>query len=168
MCLSSPSSRRVAVLQVILKCSPSGSIETPKSRVVVSPSSPLMVLPRNSPKNGSIDIVPDGAGVAPQTPRSNSSAPIADRNVRRACGEDVLGARTPAFSRLGGFAAQPDLLRELRPPLGVSRRDHRIVGGQTPLRPVLVRRHVVGRPQVTFQHLQFLAVFQADDVVAGH
>jgi hypothetical protein len=72
------------VLQVILKFSPSGSIVTPRSRVVVTPSSSLMVFPRYSPKKGSIAIVCAAASEAQQTPISKGSARIADRSARHA------------------------------------------------------------------------------------
>src|SRR5690625_5057620 len=36
---------------------------------------------------------------------------------------------------------------------------------QAPFRAILFGRHVVGGPQVTLQHLQLAAIFEADDVV---
>lgn len=44
-------------------------------------------------------------------------------------------------------------------------RDHWIVGGQGPAAAVFVGAHIVARAQVALEHLQRMAVFEADDVV---
>ncbi len=72
-------------------------------------------------------------------------------------------ARRQAATRAAG--AEADLLGQGGPMLGVVRRHHRVVGAQAPALAILVRRHVVGAHQVALQHLQLLAVLQADDVV---
>src|SRR6266446_3341756 len=61
-----------------------------------------------------------------------------------------------------GSAPQPDLLGEFRAARGVVWRNHRIIRREPPFYTVFVRRHIIGRPQVPLQHLQFLAVLEAD------
>src|SRR5664280_1699940 len=60
--------------------------------------------------------------------------------------------------------AKPHLLGQLRARGRVTGRDHRIVGAERPFFPVLLGRHVVLRAQMPLERLEFLAVFQADNV----
>src|ERR1700760_2177117 len=76
----------------------------------------------------------------------------------RSCGKAPLFAAAHA-------PAEADLLGKGTAPRGIGRRHHRIVGRQAPALAVVVRAHVVARAQVALQHLQLLAVFQADDEV---
>src|SRR5215471_11623961 len=72
--------------------------------------------------------------------------------------------------RIWLFCASPTLLpethllRQLRTRSGIIWCDHRIVGAQAPFFPILFRRHVVLRTQVTLERLEFLSVLQTDDV----
>src|SRR5258705_12109321 len=59
-------------------------------------------------------------------------------------------------------APQPDLLGDFRALFGVFRRDHRVVRRQPPFGAILIRRQTVGRAQMPLQHLELLAVFEAD------
>src|SRR3978361_1961650 len=49
---------------------------------------------------------------------------------------------------------------------GIVRRDHRVFRRQAPFFAVLLRRHIVLRPQMTLQRLEFLAVYETDQEVA--
>ena len=64
--------------------------------------------------------------------------------------------------------AEADRLGERRSLLGIFRRDHRIVRVEAPFGAILFRAHAICRLQMPFQHFQFLAVLQADDVFAEH
>src|SRR5215212_1098525 len=55
--------------------------------------------------------------------------------------------------RLSTLLAKAHALCELGARLGVVRGDHRIVGGQPPMLPVLLRSHVVAGAQVALQGL---------------
>src|SRR3546814_9093956 len=83
---------------------------------------------------------------------------------RYSCSAGELLARTAAAAD-GRLPAEADLLRELAALLGIIWRDHGIVGRQPPLRPVLVRGHLIVGHQVAFQHFELLAVLQTDDVI---
>ena len=67
-----------------------------------------------------------------------------------------------------GLGAQAYLLRQGRAVLGVVGRHHGIVRRQPPPLPVLVGREIVGRLEMPLQHLQLLAVLQADQVLGRH
>src|SRR4051794_6489879 len=70
-----------------------------------------------------------------------------------------------ACARLG---AEADLLREAGALLRVGRGDHRVVVGQAPPLAVLLGRHVVAGLEMPLEHLQLLAVLEADDVIRHH
>src|SRR6266404_8182644 len=61
-------------------------------------------------------------------------------------------------------ASEANLLCEGRALCRVIWRDHRVIGREAPFNPVIVGSHAVGRTKMPFQHLQLLAVFQADQV----
>ncbi len=86
--------------------------------------------------------------------------------VRSGPGRRLLAAA--AALGPGPLAAQPDLLGEFGALLGVVGRHHRIVRRQTPLCPILVGCQIVSSANVPLQHLQLLAVLEADDVVGCH
>ena len=88
--------------------------------------------------------------------------PIRPDAKARGAPREIGSAFTP---RLG---AQADLLGQVGAVLGVIGRHHGIIGGKAPTLAVFLGRHVVGRVQMALQHLQFLAVFQADDIVREH
>src|SRR3712207_4322080 len=113
--------------------------------------------------------------------RSPFSAQSASISILRAMPAQALD-KSPGASRLPGpppreersllpgagaaaLGAEADLLGQRAALLGIVRSDHRIVGIEAPLLPIFVRGHLVMRHQVPLQHLQLLAVFQADDVV---
>src|SRR5690554_1791671 len=89
---------------------------------------------------------------------SSVAGPCPSRDTA-ACGKASL------LDLLAGASAEPDLLGELTALLGVVLRDHGIVWPKAPLLAVLVRGHVVGGLQMTLEHLQLFAVFQADQVI---
>ena len=70
-------------------------------------------------------------------------------------------------SRLGPglLAPEADLLGERRALGGIIRSDHGVIGWQPPFRAIFFGRQAVSGAQVTLEHLQFLAVFEADDIV---
>src|SRR5215212_3845776 len=68
---------------------------------------------------------------------------------------------------LSTLLAKAHALCELGARLGVVRGDHRVVGRQPPMLPVLLRSHVVAGAQVALQGLVLLAVEQRDQVIAG-
>ena len=70
--------------------------------------------------------------------------------------------------RRGRLAAEADLPGERLPLRRVVRRHHRVVPLEPPPLAVLLGRHPVIGHQVPLQHLQLLAVLEADDVVVGH
>ena len=70
--------------------------------------------------------------------------------------------------RRGRLAAEADLLGERLTLRRVARRHHRVIGFEAPPRAVILGRHAVVGHQVPLQHLQLLAVLEADDVVVGH
>ena len=89
----------------------------------------------------------------------------------------TAAARAAAFAiepdvdslrRLLGAAAallaEAHLLGQLRARGRVAGRDHRIVGAERPFFPILLGRHVVLRAQMPLERLEFLAVFQTDNV----
>src|SRR3546814_10961478 len=82
---------------------------------------------------------------------------------RYSCSDGELLALAAAAAD-GRLPAEADLLRELAALLGIIWRDHGIVGRQPPLRPVLVRGHLIVGQQVAFQHFALLAVLQTDAV----
>lgn len=63
---------------------------------------------------------------------------------------------------------KPHLFRELRACCGIIWRDHRVVGIQTPFLAILLGRHVVLGTQMPLQRFEFLAVFEADNVLGGN
>src|SRR5215218_9577931 len=67
--------------------------------------------------------------------------------------------------RLATLLAEAHALCELGTRLGVVRGDHRVVGGQPPMLPVLLGSHVVAGAQVALQGLVLLAVEQQDPVI---
>src|SRR6185295_5339840 len=72
----------------------------------------------------------------------------------------------PLFLRRAlALGAEADLLGEGATLLGIIGGDHRIVGVEAPLLPILVRRQVVMGHQVPLEHLQLLAVFETDNIV---
>src|SRR5690606_27364238 len=73
--------------------------------------------------------------------------------------------RSAAAARLG---AETDFLGQLAALLGVVRRHHGIIGGKLPALAVILRRHAVGGAQMALQHLQLLAVLEADDEIGRH
>jgi hypothetical protein len=91
----------------------------------------------------SFKVSPDGSAY--------HEAILVDRNRRR-------------WSRL---AAEADLLRERLALRRVARRSHRVVPPEPPALAVFLRRHAVIGHQVALEHLQLLAVLEADDVVVG-
>src|SRR5205814_703481 len=64
-----------------------------------------------------------------------------------------------------GPRAEADLLGQPAALAGIIWRDHRVIRRQRPAFAILLGGHVVGGLQVPLQHLQALAVFEADDVV---
>src|SRR5690606_29558352 len=80
-------------------------------------------------------------------------------------GAGLFGRLLVATAMLARLATEADFLRQHAPLFGVIRRDHRIVGRETPAGAVLGRSQSVVGHQVTLEHLHLLAVFEADDVV---
>ena len=64
------------------------------------------------------------------------------------CGDSYSAALLGAAPAL---LAQPHLLGQLRAGGRVIRRDHRVIGAQTPFLAVLLRRHVVLRAQMPLE-----------------
>src|SRR5260221_6168908 len=85
-----------------------------------------------------------------------------------ASADAVIGCLLFRDGALAGLAtaaaAEADLLGEGRALRGVIWRHHWVIGRETPFDAVIVRRHAVGRAQMPFEHLQLLAVFQANQV----
>ena len=103
-----------------------------------------------------------GPASAPQAAMARSRAPQAG-----ICDEEE-GAASAFLLRLALAALRPCPGRSSwrsRCASGIVRRHHRIVRRQAPAGAVFVRRQLVARAQIALQHLQLLAVFQADDVV---
>jgi hypothetical protein len=110
----------------------------------------------------------------PKKPVANVSLHSGNRDERTRChvASPVLSlpacistplSPPPAATR--GRFPKTDPFRELRPRPGVIRGDHGIVGGQSPLGAVLLRRQLVTRAKIALQHLQLFSVLKADDVI---
>ena len=104
------------------------------------------------------------------------SVPRGQTSGRCASLDRLPAARDAAWrGRLGGTGfrrcgssrptAQADLPGEHRALCGIGRRHHRIVPGQPPAAPIVLGCHVVPSGQMPLEHLEFLAVFQADDEI---
>jgi hypothetical protein len=74
----------------------------------------------------------------------------------------LLPALAAAAAPLG---AEADFLREYTAPFGIVGSNHRIIGRQSPLRAIIIRRHAIMRHKVTLEHFQLLTVVQTDDEV---
>ena len=111
--------------------------------------------PTASPRIGRRTAAP-GASLRQRRP---SCGPRRDVTGRR------LGGRRFRCYRSGRLAAKADLPGECRARRGVGRCYHRVVLGQAPAAPIVLGRHVVPGGQMPLEHLEFLAVFQADDEI---
>ncbi len=79
---------------------------------------------------------------------------------------DFLGGRAAAAA--AGTRAQADLLGQSAAMLGVVGGDHRIIGRQAPTLAILFGSQIVCSLEMPFEHLQFLAIFKADNVIGGN
>jgi hypothetical protein len=64
-----------------------------------------------------------------------------------------------------GLTAQAELLRHLRTGRAITGSDKRVVLGQSPFLPILLRRHVVCGTEMALQRAGVHPVFEADDVL---
>ena len=78
---------------------------------------------------------------------------------------DLGNPDSTQLSRSSCPSSQSQFQRQIGTLLGIVRSDHRVIRRQSPFRPILVRRQVIGSFQMPLEHLQLLAVLEADDMV---
>jgi hypothetical protein len=63
------------------------------------------------------------------------------------------------------FATEANLFGKIRALFRVGQRDHRIIGGQTPVHAIFFRRQDVHGADMSFEHLELFAIFEANQIV---